>query len=353
MSLGPLMIDIAGYELTTQERETLQDPLVGGVILFSRNFQSTAQLCHLIDDIHHIKTPHLLIAVDHEGGRVQRFREGFTSLPPASSYGKLYDEDNQAALEIAESAGWLMAAELRVCGIDFSFAPVLDLNRGVSKVIGDRGFHKNPQVVAELARAFMRGMKKAGMAAVGKHYPGHGSVIPDSHVDLPIDNRKFADIQADDLIAFERLIHYGIPALMPAHVVYSDVDDKPAGFSQRWLQQVLRQQLDFQGAIFSDDISMAGAQQFAESHTERVEMALQAGCDMVLVCNQPDAVTEILSSLHGYADPVAHSRLIRMHGRHEYDFKRLKSSKAWQKAKHNIDRLGFEPELALGDDTIV
>ena len=259
MSLGPVMLDLAGFALTAEERDLLRHPAVGGVILFSRNFLEPEQIAALTAEIHALRDPHLLIAVDQEGGRVQRFRDGFTQLPPAARFGELARRNPHHARQAAEAVGWLMAAELRAVGVDFSFAPVLDLDRGVSGVIGDRAFADNINAVADLAGAWSEGARSAGMAQVGKHFPGHGGVAADSHAELPIDRRRFEDIQMDDLVPFERLIRRGLEAIMPAHVLYSHIDPRPAGFSPFWLKEVLRGQLAFQGVIFSDDLNMAAA----------------------------------------------------------------------------------------------
>jgi beta-N-acetylhexosaminidase len=314
MSLGPVMLDVAGLELTHEERERLQHPLVGGVILFSRNYESPEQVQRLVADIHARREPQLLVAVDHEGGRVQRFRTGFTELPPTRALGVLHDENPRRAKRLAEACGWLMATELRAVGVDFSFAPVLDLDRGLSEIIGNRAFHADPEVVAELAHAYMRGMHQAGMAATGKHFPGHGAVTADSHAALPVDEREFVDILTEDLVPFERMIHYGLAAIMPAHVVYPKVDAQPAGYSRMWLQEVLRRRLGFQGVIFSDDLSMEGAKG-AGDIVARGRAALAAGCDMVLVCNEPAAAERLLDGLGAHDDPASHLRLVRMHGR--------------------------------------
>ncbi|MHB1140815.1 MAG: beta-N-acetylhexosaminidase [Sulfuricaulis sp.] len=314
MSLGPVMLDVQGLELSPEERERLKHPLVGGVILFSRNYQSPEQVEALVRGIHAQREPQLLVAVDHEGGRVQRFRDGFTALPPIRELGRIHDENPKRARRLAETSGWLMATELRAIGVDFSFAPVLDLDRGVSRVIGDRAFHSHPETVADLAHAYMVGMHQAGMAAVGKHFPGHGAVEADSHLALPVDGRKLVDIQAEDMVPFERMIHYGLEGIMPAHVVFSRVDSLPAGFSGIWLRKILREQLGFQGVIFSDDLSMEGAK-VAGDVVARAKMALSAGCDMVLVCNDAAAADQVLTGLGTHDDPVSHLRLVRMHGR--------------------------------------
>jgi len=327
-------------------------PQVGGVILFSRNYATREQLTALVAEIHGLRQPSLLVAVDHEGGRVQRFREGFTRLPAARRFGERYDEQPRRALALAEEAGWVMGAELRAVGVDFSFAPVLDLYRGVSPVIDDRAFHQDPQVVAELARAVMRGMHEAGMAAVGKHFPGHGTVAGDSHDMLPVDERSFEDIRAEDLLAFERLIHYGLPALMPAHVVYSQVDARPAGFSPLWLREVLRERLGFTGAVFSDDLSMAGAA-VAGDYPRRARAALEAGCDMLVVCNDAEGARQVLDSLPAAADPVAQARLVRMHGRTAVDLKEPSQRRRWTAATAALRELERAPELDLGDDGLL
>lgn len=351
MSLGPLMLDLNGFTLTDDESEILRHPLVGGVILFSRNYESIEQLTALVAAIHAAREPRLLVAVDHEGGRIQRFREGFTRLPSCELIGKRYDRDNGKGLDLAEKAGWLMATELRAIDIDFSFAPVLDVHKGISSVIGDRSFHRDPEVVASLARAYMQGMKRAGMAAVGKHFPGHGSVVEDSHLAVPIDKRRFEDIQLDDLVAFERLIHAGLPAIMPAHVIYPAVDEKPAGFSSIWLNDILRRQLRFQGTIFSDDISMAGAE-IAGDYPDRARGAIDAGCDMVLVCNNRDAVVNILEHFEYSPNPASQARTIRMHGKNTLTWKQMKEDPHWHSIAQEVAGLDITPELELGDDAI-
>ncbi|HCU53466.1 MAG TPA: beta-N-acetylhexosaminidase, partial [Gammaproteobacteria bacterium] len=256
MSLGPVMLDVAGLELAPEERERLRHPLTGGVILFARNYETPEQIAALVRTIHELRKPPLLVAVDHEGGRVQRFREGFTALPAVARFGEVWDENPARGRRLSETAGWLMATELRAVGVDFSFAPVLDVNRGISRVIGDRSFHASPDAVAELAHAWMIGMHRAGMAATGKHFPGHGGVEADSHVAVPVDERSYQDIYMEDIVPFERMIEFGLEGIMPAHVIYSRVDPQPAGYSQFWLQQTLRGELGFEGVIFSDDLSM-------------------------------------------------------------------------------------------------
>lgn len=293
--LGPVMLDFAGVSLTPEDRDVLQHPQVGGVILFTRNYQDISQLKELLKDIRLTNSRHLLIAVDQEGGRVQRFREQFSILPPLGDIGQLYESDTKEAQAVAEQHAWKMASELIACGIDFSFAPVLDTDKKISKVIGDRAFHTDPEVITVLAKSYIHGMRRAGMAAVGKHFPGHGSVVADSHVALPVDSRSYEEIAKDDLIPFVHCAEE-LSGIMPAHVIYSAVDPFPAGFSSFWLQKILREKLEFEGAIFSDDLSMAGAS-FAGNVTDRAKLALQAGCDMVLVCNDRKNAGHVLEDL--------------------------------------------------------
>ena len=313
-ALGPLMVDVAGYSLTDIERARLQNPAVGGVILFARNFESTAQLTQLTHEIRAVRHPHLLIAVDQEGGRVQRFRsDGFVHLPPMGRLGELFASDRQAGLEAAKSLGWLMATQLRMAGVDLSFAPVLDLQRGISGVIGDRAFAREPAAIIALAIAWITGMKEAGMAAVGKHFPGHGSIAEDSHIAHPVDNRSLATIEREDLRPFIALVERYIPALMMAHVVYPQIDAVPAGFSTVWVQHLLRQRWHYQGALFTDDLTMAAASA-AGDITARVDAALAAGCDMAVICNHPEWVDEVLARRKFQPDPLREVRLTHLIG---------------------------------------
>lgn len=345
MSLGPVMVGLSGLTLLPEERDMLADPLVGGVILFSRNYESPEQVAQLTADIKALRSPGLLVAVDQEGGRVQRFRSGFTLLPAVATLGRRFDEDPDHARQLAELTGWLMAVELRSVGVDFSFAPVLDIGRKISRVIGDRAFHRDPEVVADLARNYVRGMKQAGMAATGKHFPGHGGVTGDSHVELPVDIRSIEDLRVADLLPFEHMIHYGIEAVMAAHVIYQTVDDNPAGFSPFWLRRVLRADLNFQGAIFSDDLEMAAAGA-AGDFAERARRAIAAGCDMVLVCKEPAAIDAVLTGLRGWQDPVAQLRLARMHGNHPVDRAALMQDPRWQQARQAV--LDYDEPHTLG-----
>ncbi|HEY8355213.1 MAG TPA: beta-N-acetylhexosaminidase [Methylophilaceae bacterium] len=342
MSLGPVMLDVEGTELNADDIRRLRHPLVGGVILFARNFSSCAQLKQLTEAIHVVRKPPLLIAVDHEGGRVQRFREGFTRIPPMREFGRIWDVHPKKARQLAEDAGWILAAELRAHGVDFSFTPVLDIDYGGSQVIGDRAFHRDPQAIRELAFALMHGLRRGGMAAVGKHFPGHGYVTADSHVAVPVDERGFDEIAQNDMQTFKQLIDDGIQAIMPAHVIYPAVDDKPAGFSERWLQKILRQRLGFNGVIFSDDLAMEGAG-VAGSVTRRALAALQAGCDMVLLCNRPDLADELLENLRWDMSALSLARLARMHGaRKPPSMVALHENAAFMQAVHAIGTVGKE-----------
>jgi beta-N-acetylhexosaminidase len=341
-----MMMDLSGPRLLAEEREMLAHPLVGGVILFTRNFEDPQQLEELVAQIHAVREPRLLVAVDHEGGRVQRFRKGFTRLPAVGHLGQLQDRDPRHAHDLAEVAGWLMAVELRAVDVDLSFAPVLDLARGVSGVIGDRAFHRDPQIAARLGQAYGRGMRMAGMAATGKHFPGHGSVREDSHLTLPVDRRPFADIAAEDLVPFERLIQQGLPAVMTAHVVYPAVDPRPASFSRFWVTEVLRRQLGFQGAVFSDDLSMAGAADIG-GFADRAWAALEAGCDMILVCNHPEGIESVLTELAGYSSPASQMRLVRLHGRGHVRPDALLASREWREAVAALAGLERHVDLEL------
>ncbi|TAH49317.1 MAG: beta-N-acetylhexosaminidase [Betaproteobacteria bacterium] len=295
---GPVMIDVAGTELTDDERQRLRDPLVGGVILFARNFRDSEQLAALTRDIRALREPALIIAVDHEGGRVQRFRsDGFTRLPAMRSLGTLWDQDHLTALDAARATGYVLAAELLAHGVDISFTPVLDLDYGVSRAIGNRAFHRAPAAVAALAQALVAGMAEAGMGCVGKHFPGHGSVEADSHHDVPVDPRDFDTIWAEDIAPYRHRLGRQLAGVMPAHVIYPNADPSPdplpAGFSPFWLQTVLRERLGFKGVIFSDDLNMEGAR-VAGDIVGRAKAAYAAGCDMLLVCNRPDLAEELL-----------------------------------------------------------
>lgn len=340
MSLGPVMLDVVGTELDVDDIRRLQHPLVGGVILFARNFTSSAQLKALTASIHAVRQPPLLIAVDHEGGRVQRFREGFTRLPAMRELGKIWDKHPKRARQLAEEAGWVLAAELRAHGVDFSFTPVLDMDYGESQVIGDRAFHRNAHAISELSFSLIQGLKRGGMAAVGKHFPGHGYVVADSHVAMPVDERGFDEIAQADMQPFRQLIDDGLPAIMPAHVIYPKVDSKPAGFSEKWLQKVLRQRLEFNGVIFSDDLSMEGAT-VGGNVTERALAALNAGCDMILLCNKPDLADELLQNLQWTISAQSLARLARMHGKKPaLEMTELREDAEFMQAIHQVAQIG-------------
>jgi len=350
VSLGCLMVDVAGRSLLPEDRMVLEHPLVGGVILFTRNYESPAQLAALVAEIRALRTPPLLIAVDHEGGRVQRFRSGFTLLPPMRRLGREYDMDRARGRELAREAGWLLGAELRAVGIDLAFAPVVDLEYGVSEVIGDRAFHADAGAVSELAGATMAGMREAGMSATAKHFPGHGAVVLDSHVALPVDRREYVDLEAE-LTPYRRLIANGLPSVMMAHVVFEAVDALPASLSRRWVTDVLRGDLGFKGAVFTDDLSMAGAAAFG-GVVERARLALEAGCDMLLVCNARAAVHEVLDGLAVRPEPVSALRVARLHGHgagagsdaHAV----LRGSERWRRSSAALERArDARPELRL------
>ena len=311
---GPVFLGVEDMELTADDRARLAHPLVGGVILFARNYESPSQVKALTAAIRALRTPSLLIAVDHEGGRVQRFRDGFSAIPPMRTLGELWDRDVAKAAKEATRIGRTIADELRQHGVDFSFTPVLDVDHGASAVIGDRAFHRNPNAIAHLASALHDGLRAGGMAAVGKHYPGHGQVVADSHTDLPVDERDLGALVIDDLVPFGALIHRGLEAIMPAHVVYPAVDDQPAGYSRKWLQEILRGRLGFDGLIFSDDLGMAGAQGVGDL-VARAEASVAAGCDMVLACNDFEGADSLLETWTPRSNPDLERRAAKMEAR--------------------------------------
>jgi beta-N-acetylhexosaminidase len=302
--LGPVMIDVQGTSLTGEEITRLKHPLVGSVILFARNFENPEQLRSLCAQIKGLRSPELLIAVDHEGGRVQRFLDGFTKIPPMRSLGQLWDKDPSRACEVAHGIGYIIGSELIEKGLDFTFAPVLDLDYGGSSVIGDRAFHSNHNAVSDLAIALQLGMRDIGMSTVAKHFPGHGYVKADSHHEIPRDDRTFQAIMDADVKPFADMAHAGLTGVMPAHVIYEKVDPNPAGFSSYWLKDVLRAQVRFDGAIFSDDLSMEGASVAGATMTARAKAAMGAGADVVLLCNSPDKQMELLNGF-GEFKPTA------------------------------------------------
>lgn len=345
MTLGPLMVDLVGPTLLPEEREMLRHPLVGSVILFARNYVDPPQLAALTAQIHQARSPALVIGVDHEGGRVQRFRTGFSRLPPARRIGLEFDVNAQSGLELARHMGWLMAAELRAHGVDLSFAPCVDLDYGVSEVIGDRAFHRSPQAVGQLAVAYMHGMRDAGMVATAKHFPGHGAVVADSHHALPVDRRELVDLE-EDLRPYRVLMENGLAGVMVAHVLFPQVDAVPASASPIWIQRVLRGQLRFQGVVFADDMSMAGAASVG-GIVERATLALEAGCDVLPVCNHPASVVALLDGLRATEDSASAMRRVRLRGRGSLTPETLLASAEWQAGQAALARTLEPPALQL------
>jgi len=335
LPLGPVILDPLGAELTEDDRRRLLHPAAGGVILFSRSYQDSGQLQSLTEEIRALREPQLLIGVDHEGGRVQRFQAGFTALPPMRSLGRLWDRDRAAARAAARAAGYVIAAELAAHGLDFSFTPVLDLDYGTSAVIGDRALHFDPLAAGALAAALIGGLDEGGMPAVGKHFPGHGYAQADSHLAVPTDERSLAEIRRKDLPPYAAAIAAGLAGVMPAHVIYPKVDGEPAGYSRVWLQDVLRGELKFGGLIFSDDLSMAGATT-AGDVAARARAALAAGCGMVLLCNDPQGQERLLESLAGVplAQPAQAERMRRRGGARD-----LRKSVAYRDAQQALEAL--------------
>jgi len=340
------MVDISGTELSPEDVDVLGHPLVGSVLLFTRNYRNPDQLGALTAAIRGVRSPHLMIAVDHEGGRVQRFRDGFTKLPASRPLGRRFEEDRRDALTLARSVGWLMASELRSVGIDYSFAPCVDLDYGVSEIIGDRSFHRNPETVAALAAAYLMGMRDAGMAAVAKHFPGHGAVVADSHVALPVDRRDFVDLE-DDLRPYRLLIENNLPGIMAAHVVFPAIDELPASLSRRWITDILRGEMGFHGCVFADDLSMAGAVAFGDV-VERARLGLAAGCDVLPICNDRAAVTAVLDKFKpaSLLSPASQTRLVRMRARGEAPVG-LTADPHWLATVQRIVNLSSAPPLVL------
>ncbi len=328
-SFGSLVMDLQGTTLQPEERELLAHPLVGGVILFTRNFESLQQLKALTQSIRAVKEKPLLIMVDQEGGRVQRFRQDFTRLPKASDYQGRAKNNLPLALQLAKTGAWLMASELLAAGVDLSLAPILDLNKGVSAVIGDRAFGSTPEEVKRLASAFIEGMKEAGMSATGKHFPGHGSVAPDSHLELPVDERSWEQIEQDDLQPFMHFIQDNISALMTAHIVFPQVDAMPVSFSRHWLQEILRHRLQFKGVVMSDDLDMKGADSMGD-YADRMKAAFTAGCDIILLCNNRPAVIQVLDRLPYAAYLLERSKYELLRGKFTDEISLLAQSKLWQ-----------------------
>lgn len=339
------MIDLEGIELNAAEEQWLREPAVGGVILFARNYADIDQLQRLIRSIRELRSPGLLIAVDQEGGRVQRFKDPFTSLPAMRALGHEYDLSPRHGLEVARELGWLMAAELRAVDVDLSFAPVIDVDRGLSEVIGDRALHADPEVVARLAGELSVGAKQAGMAVIAKHFPTHAGAVADSHTAMAVDARDYAAL-LDDLLPYRRMIAAGLHGIMGAHVSFPRVDPLPASFSSWWLKDQLRRELGFRGAIFSDDLAMAGAE-IADSCAKRAVLALNAGCDMVLLCNRRDEVADTIERLNGLVNPPSQLHLIRLRGETCQPWAQLRASARWRAACDAVESLGAKPTLTL------
>ncbi len=334
-------MDVDGLTLTAEDRSLLAHPSVGGIILFSRNFESREQLVDLVAEIRQVRSD-LLIAVDQEGGRVQRFKNGFTRLPPLAEIGRLYQHEPQLALGLAKNTGWLLAAELLACGIDFSFAPVVDVDRGISHVIGDRSFGDQADVVSALGASMMEGMQEAGMATTLKHFPGHGAIQADSHVAIPVDERPYDTIAEVDLVPFQRLLATS-QAVMPAHVIYSSCDESPAGFSAFWLQGKLRDTFGFSGVIFSDDLTMEGAS-VAGGFAQRVERALSAGCTMVLVCNHREGVKSALVWLAEHRPEACQAAEV-MRAKAHLQWDELTEKRRWSDTRRQLQQLLAEQRV--------
>lgn len=347
MSLGPLMIGIAGTSLEAHERERLASPLIGGVILFARNFDGLEQLQRLVAEIRAVRQPPLLVAVDQEGGRVQRFREPFCRLPPARSFGRLYDEDPAAAERSIRSIAWLLAAELRAVGVDLCFAPVVDLDLGIADVIGDRALHGGSEAVSRLALGFDSGLGEAGMVATAKHFPTHAGAGSDSHTALAVDRRSLDEL-VDDLLPYRRLIAAGLLSIMVGHVIFPEIDPEPASLSRWWIETQLRGELGFAGAVISDDMGMAGAA-VAGGLVERVRKSLDVGCDLVLVCNELDEVPALLSEFAGYVNPAGQLRLARLRGGDSRSWDELRASPDWRAARDALAELSAWQGFDFGE----
>ncbi|MCF2948908.1 beta-N-acetylhexosaminidase [Paraglaciecola aquimarina] len=328
------MLDVAGYELSPEEIEILDHPLVGGLILFSRNYHDQNQLKDLVKHIRMVTRNDIVIAVDHEGGRVQRFRQDFSKIPAMGKIDQVCREKSLISTDVSQQLGWLMASEVQAFDIDISFAPVLDIN-GISQVIGDRGFHQQPEKIVQLASSFIKGMHQAGMKATGKHFPGHGNVLEDSHIAMPVDERSKQEIFALDMAIFKQIHQQGLlDAVMPAHVIYPEVDDLPAGFSQKWIKHILRQDLAFDGVVFSDDLSMQGAVQMGDI-VQRAEIALEAGCDMVLVCNDAKGAMQVIDGLASDLPQATRAKGLRK--ANNFDFTSLQKLTEYTQAQKTLE----------------
>ncbi len=347
MSLGPLMIGISGTSLEAREREWLESPLIGGVILFTRNFDGLEQLRCLVEEVREVRHPPLLVAVDQEGGRVQRFGDPFCRLPPARTFGRLYDEDSAEAQRCIRSIAWLLAAELRAVGVDLSFAPVVDIDRGIAEVIGDRALHARSEAVSRLALGFHAGLGEAGMVSTAKHFPTHAGAGSDSHTALAVDGRSLDDI-ADDLAPYRRLIGAGLRSIMVGHVIFPEIDPEPASLSRWWIETQLRGELGFSGAVISDDMGMAGAAVAGEL-VERVRKSLDAGCDLVLVCNEPGAMPALLSEFRGYGNLTGQWRLTRLRGDDTRSWDELRASRDWRAARDVLAELSARQGFDFGE----
>ena len=329
------MLDLSGTKLLDTERTILSNTQVGGVILFARNIESKQQVMALVEDIRRCSS-RLIIAVDQEGGRVQRFKEGFTSIPAMQILGDQIQSNTQVGLDLAKNTGWLMASEVIACGLDISFAPVLDVDRDHSSIIGDRAFSDNPEQVILAANAFINGMNQAGMAATGKHFPGHGGVVADSHLEAPVDHRSLQQLQEKDLKPFVELAD-SLGGIMPAHITFPAIDASSVGFSEYWLQQILRQKLGFEGVIFSDDLSMKGAD-VAGGYTDKAELALQAGCDMILVCNCPDGAQEVLAHMQ-HLEVKGCEKIATMRAEQNISWQQLEKTERYIKTRNKLQTL--------------
>lgn len=337
--IGSLIIDIAGTSLTKEDIDLLRHPIVGGIIFFARNYKTRQQLIELCSAIRKVRNKPLLIMVDQEGGRVQRFQGEFTRIPHMAVFGQLYDKDKQLALRLARECAWLLASELLVVGVDLSLTPVLDLQNAVNKAIGDRAFHHDPNVVIHLAEAFMDGLHQAGMSATAKHFPGHGAVDVDSHEALPSDGRMLDEVLNTDMIPFAAMIKAGIDNIMAAHIVYPQIDKFPVSFSKRWLKDILRQQLNFKGIIISDDLNMKGAD-ISTNYADRVQLAREAGCDITLLCNNRGGVIKTLDQLNPEHHQIEKSKWQSLVGDMSRLNMDLQSQTRWQQIHNQINQLG-------------